>query len=92
MSFKYKKIVLLLIMEDSTIPKDIIKELELKKPAVQAKIVNTIFDKEQAIVRIPTYFNFVLGIKRGSKFKISLVEGEQALKLELIKGAASKAD
>lgn len=72
-------------MTESTIPKEIIKELELQKPSCPPKEVTIIFDKGQAVVRIPTYFNDVIRIVKGSRFKISLIEGEPALKLELVK-------
>jgi len=71
-------------MKDTTIPKEVLETLGLKEPESPTKTVGVIFDKGQAIVRIPTYFNDILGIVKGSKFKISVLEKEKALKLELI--------
>lgn len=74
--------------DKTTIPEDILKELQLKKPTSPAKEVRIVFDKGQAVVRIPTYFNQIIGIEEGDKFKVSLIEnkGEKpTLKLEVVK-------
>jgi antitoxin component of MazEF toxin-antitoxin module len=59
-------------MKTITIPKEIYEQLKIKERKPIEKEVSLIFDKGQAIIRIPTVFNPLLDLQKGKKVIIKM--------------------